>query len=123
MRAWSPFILWALVIFIGSSVPGNEVPGPVSQVSIVLHVSEYAVLACLAYRAFASWWPFNTFRAAWYTAFICVVYSVTDEMHQLFVPGRHADAHDLIADAAGILIGVAGWYWYQRLFTGKPSHR
>jgi VanZ family protein len=32
------------------------------------------------------------------------LYAVTDEFHQWFVPGRHADVWDVAADAAGALV-------------------
>jgi VanZ family protein len=45
-------------------------------------------------------------------AAITIVYGVTDEFHQSFVPGRSADAYDLAADAAGALAGTgACWAW------------
>ncbi|MFH1572963.1 MAG: VanZ family protein, partial [Acidobacteriota bacterium] len=34
------------------------------------------------------------------------LYGVIDEVHQYFVPGRHATAHDVAADAAGALLAL-----------------
>ncbi len=33
-------------------------------------------------------------------------YAISDEFHQLFVPGRLASIGDIIADTIGIIIGV-----------------
>jgi VanZ family protein len=33
---------------------------------------------------------------------------VSDELHQMFVPGRTSDRYDVVADAVGATIAVAG---------------
>jgi VanZ family protein len=38
---------------------------------------------------------------------VSTLYGVSDELHQLFVPGRNCDWHDVVADAAGSLLGAA----------------
>ena len=41
---------------------------------------------------------------------LATLYGVSDEFHQLFVPGRSADRYDVLADCVGATIGVAiGW--------------
>ncbi|NIW80004.1 MAG: VanZ family protein, partial [Calditrichae bacterium] len=37
---------------------------------------------------------------------IGIVYGISDEYHQSFVPGRFADVVDALADTLGIIIGV-----------------
>lgn len=37
---------------------------------------------------------------------ICVVYALTDEFHQLFVPGRGAQISDILVDSLGALAGI-----------------
>lgn len=47
-----------------------------------------------------------------YIAFLCVVlYGLSDEIHQLFVPGREFSLFDLLADAAGAAIGILTAAW------------
>jgi len=36
---------------------------------------------------------------------ICAVYAVSDEIHQLFVPGRGCQFTDVLIDSAGALVG------------------
>jgi len=51
-------------------------------------------------------------RAAGLAIAIAVSYGLTDEVHQMFVPGRSAEVADLIADAAGACAGTAAcWAW------------
>lgn len=47
-----------------------------------------------------------SFRKAWlFTLFICLLYAISDEVHQLFVPGRGAQVRDVLIDFSGVLIG------------------
>lgn len=41
-----------------------------------------------------------------------VIYAVSDEIHQSFVPGRDCSAGDLIADIAGLAIGLFAYLCY-----------
>lgn len=40
---------------------------------------------------------------------ICVLYAVSDEIHQLYVPGRGGQVKDVIIDSAGALVGILGY--------------
>jgi VanZ family protein len=35
----------------------------------------------------------------------CVLYAVSDEIHQLFVPGRSAQIRDVLIDGSGVVLG------------------
>ncbi|MFF2446501.1 VanZ family protein [Neobacillus sp. NPDC058068] len=37
---------------------------------------------------------------------ICVLYAISDEFHQVFVPGRGPGAKDVLIDSAGALVGI-----------------
>ncbi len=37
---------------------------------------------------------------------ICVIYAITDELHQVFVPGRSGQLTDILIDSAGAALGV-----------------
>ena len=44
-----------------------------------------------------------------------VLYAVTDEVHQYFVPGRSCELRDVLIDACGVAAGVAVvWVWRRR---------
>ncbi|MDP2947819.1 MAG: VanZ family protein [Nanoarchaeota archaeon] len=41
---------------------------------------------------------------------ITIIYGITDEIHQLFVPGRVSDMTDVLTDAAGVVLaGIIYW--------------
>ncbi len=69
------------------------------------HASEYALLAILAF--FACYDGRAGRRRAFLTAFIIsAVYAGSDELHQLFVPGRSGQITDVLIDSAGALMGL-----------------
>jgi VanZ family protein len=69
------------------------------------HVTVYAILYFLLFRAFHSTQPRQRAhggRACAYPAVIAVLYAISDEVHQSFVPFRNATVLDVIIDATGI---------------------
>ena len=87
--------------------------GPVSHIpDWMTHGAGYAVLAVLACRALAGRLGRPvTARVAALAVLISTVYGVTDELHQSFVPGRVADAWDLLKNLAGAVAGAVACAW------------
>ena len=110
LRLWGPVVAWMALLFAVSSRAGW---GRVSQIpDWMTHGAGYAVLAVLACRALARGLGRPvTARAAALAVLISTVYGVTDELHQSFVPGRIADAWDLLKDAAGAAAGALACAW------------
>jgi VanZ family protein len=73
------------------------------------HAFEYIVLAILLCNVFF----INKTKGKGviiYVLFICLFYAVTDEFHQLFVPGRASLMSDVLIDFVGALIGTGLYY-------------
>jgi VanZ family protein len=49
----------------------------------------------------------TTSRVVAAAALFAIIYGATDELHQLFVPGRNADLYDVFADGIGGLLGAS----------------
>jgi VanZ family protein len=98
---WLPVALDAALIFYLSSIPSLATPpGPVSDKHF--HFMSYALLSALLVRAFASArMGAVTGRIAVLAFVVATLYGATDEVHQIFVPGRTAALDDLAADALG----------------------
>lgn len=45
----------------------------------------------------------------------CIVYAVSDEIHQLFVPGRGAQVKDVMIDSTGAFAGIIIYSWLKGL--------
>ena len=37
---------------------------------------------------------------------ICILYAISDEVHQLFIPGRSGEVRDVLIDSAGAFVGI-----------------
>jgi VanZ family protein len=98
---WLPVALDAALIFFLSSIPRlPSPPGPFSDKHF--HFASYALFATLLVRALASARFRNvTGRIAIIAILLATFYGMTDEIHQIFVPGRTAALDDLAADALG----------------------
>jgi len=46
---------------------------------------------------------------------ICVCYAISDEIHQLFIPGRSGEVKDVLIDSVGATIGVGLYEGLRRL--------
>jgi VanZ family protein len=75
------------------------------------HVSEYAVLAALLWRALRRPAPGDrrpwSRRTAAGAVALAALYACTDEYHQSFVATRYASALDVVIDSVGAAVGVA----------------
>ena len=115
---WGPALGVMLVIFLLSSRPSAELPDFGSWDSLVKkggHMLGYGALA-LAY-----WRGFGFDRAAAGRAWLLALcYAASDELHQGFVPGRHASPIDvLFFDNLGAALAIVLWIrWSRRPASG-----
>jgi len=112
-KHWLPVALWMALIFLFSSQPNS---GAITQqyfgnANLVLrksaHVFEYFVLYLLSYRAFRNSGGFYFHCSSLLACALSFIYSISDEWHQSFVPGRSAGVSDVLVDGLGILTGLA----------------
>lgn len=102
-------LLWAVAIFVASSIPTSAFPEvDVVNADKLVHLLIFFVLAFLIDRFLrlqtAS--PFLRKHHLFFTLPLTILYGLSDEFHQSFVPGRNPSALDLAADAAGGLLYV-----------------
>ena len=72
--------------------------------NVMGHFIAYAILAWLVLRALEA---FNVARPLIWTVAVVLLYALSDEIHQAFVPGRHPDPLDIATDLAGALMALA----------------
>jgi VanZ family protein len=102
VRFAAPLALMGLIFYLSAQQQvGPELP---AFTRVVAHFSVYALLAALWTWALA---PSLGRRSLLIAAAISLVYAVSDEYHQGFVPGRDSSPFDLAVDAAGIAVAVA----------------
>ena len=132
--AWTLVVLWMCVIFTFSSQEATEskktsgktlvkIASTISKdfkklppkkqmkkvepyqkaIRKVAHFTEYAVLGILSYIAFLLHKKKKLVLSA---TTLCMLYAISDEIHQLFVKGRACRWYDVLIDTAGALVGI-----------------
>lgn len=94
-------ILWMVVIFGLSSIPGSRIPPLFPGFDILAHLIEYSILGFLWARAL---------QGKFFLAILLgILYGIFDEIHQVFVPLREFSIIDMLVDGAGVILGVV-WH-------------
>jgi VanZ family protein len=100
---WFPAIAVMTVIFSFSSIPSQEMPS-FGLLDFVVkkggHMLGFGLLT-LGY-----WYGLRFEKHRWWVALLLtVIYAITDEYHQYFVPGRHPSWVDaLVIDGSGAIL-------------------
>jgi VanZ family protein len=136
---WMPVIAWMLLIFAGSTdalsaehtsrflVPFLRWLNPdisfatLAAIQLFMrkmgHLTEYAILAALLWRALRDS-ALKFWEPAAIALFIAGSYAALDEFHQSFVPSRTAALGDVLIDCCGALAAMAiCWFFARR----KPA--
>lgn len=125
-----PILIWAIVIFNLSADPEpykllpKKLASPVSseirmeldraeKIGDFLHVFEYAILSFLVSRGFI-WKKKTGWALIVATVAVSVLFALSDEIHQLYVPNRAFEVSDLTLDICGVFFGI-GMYLFCRL--------
>jgi VanZ family protein len=122
LRYQGPAILWALVIFLSSSLPSSAIPDiGIFHYDKAIHAAIFFVFTWFLYRALTHTrsHPFLIRHARPLAWLIAAGYGALDEMHQLFVPGRSSDIADFAADAIGVSLCLLVLWWRERRRAGQ----
>jgi VanZ family protein len=69
-----------------------------------LHVLEYGLLYILSYRSIKNTTTSVSWRESYWAFLFSVIYGVSDEIHQVFVPTREGAGRDVFIDTIGITL-------------------
>ncbi len=105
------FLLYTFLIFSLSSIPGRDIPSKVSSISLLLHFILYffygiTLFFFFRYRAFVS-------------LIFGILYALSDELHQYFVPGRDCDPVDFLVDSLAVATSILTVYLWKQLSTSE----
>ncbi|SNT30381.1 VanZ like family protein [Anaerovirgula multivorans] len=129
--SWLAVLLWMVLIFYLSAQPavqsnnlskgitevivetvGRVAPNDSFDISRLNHLIRknahffaYLVLGILVMNAMKRS-GIDGFKRLILSLGICVLYAVSDEVHQLFVPGRSGQVKDVFIDSAGAVVGI-----------------
>lgn len=140
-------ILWMLVIFCFSNQTGDE-SGKVSEGLIVkvanimvddnltdkkrqevvdkyviftrklAHFSIYLILGILVINLLIE---FNIKNIFLLSLLGCLLYAASDEVHQLFIPGRSGEVRDVLIDTIGSCVGICSYFVIKNKFKIKKQ--
>ncbi|HBO97985.1 MAG TPA: hypothetical protein DE315_01235 [Candidatus Omnitrophica bacterium] len=117
LKFWFPVFLYSGIIFYASSLPDLKPPLEIKNIDKAVHVLEYLPFGFLLAGAFSQQWPAVRL---WQAVTICsLLYGISDEYHQSFVPGREAGIPDVIADTTGGFLGVWIYLFRQKRIKNK----
>lgn len=129
--SWALVISWMVVIFMLSSQvaeQSNELSTGITQTVIEIiqkatpfweigseqlnhilrkgaHFTAYMILGMIVMNALNKSFGIRKRHIFW-GCMICVIYAVSDEVHQAFVPGRGPALKDVMIDSAGAFTGI-----------------
>jgi VanZ family protein len=144
--SWTTVMLWMALIFYLSHQPAtesNELSRGITE-AIVKKVEKIAPNAEFDIRSFnhiirknAHFFAYlvlgilviNALRRSGVSGYrgmrlallICVLYAISDEVHQLFVPGRGAKVKDVLIDSAGASVGIGVYLVIGKLVRIKDT--
>ena len=125
-------IIWMALIFMMSSFNSNESSNQSNFIVDILsnifninnigllsfivrklaHFTEYLILGIFVYNAV------NSYNKKVYIAIIiCIIYAISDEVHQLFVPGRSCQILDITIDSIGSIIGIFMLFYIKKIYN------
>jgi len=125
---WIPSILWMVFIFYLSHQGAGRSSALSSGITETLHDIITTILPWLNLEL--DFFHFLVRKSAHFTAYMilgifvshamkpkdlkshgitflfCMLYAVSDEFHQIFIPGRSGELRDVLIDSAGALTGI-----------------
>jgi VanZ family protein len=110
---------WFLFLFewLGMSyaeMKAYYLPGLIRKVA---HLSIYLGLFLWSDRLASAYWPHD--RWPWRALLWCLLYAISDEVHQIFVPGRGPHALDVVIDMLGATLGWGLSRAYKNAYISK----
>jgi VanZ family protein len=121
IRRFGPAIIVMGLIFAASSTPGSDLPKLGTWDVFAKkggHMLGYALLSAAYFHVINNGKKIRGIQ--FFSALLlAILYSVTDEFHQLFTPDRTASLIDVCIDAAGGLLGLGFWCFIRTRFWDR----
>ena len=145
--SWTALIFWIVLIFYLSAQPVSKSNGLSKKVTEVIiekvdmvapnanfninrmnylvrknaHFFAYLILGILVMNVLRGRGVSNT-KGFILSLMFCILYAISDEFHQLFVPGRSGQIKDVLIDSTGAAIGI-GMYVVVKFIVNKVQIR
>jgi VanZ family protein len=148
LKYWVPALIWLAVIFLGSSdlmsaehtsrflvpvlrwlkpeITADAIAKIQFFVRKLAHLTEYAILAALLWRAVYRGTNLKTRMSMVFVtaSVVSILIAASDEFHQSFVSSRTASAGDVLIDMIGAIIGLMlGWAFTHRALRALANRQ
>jgi VanZ family protein len=110
--AWAAFIIYCVIIFVGSSIPGDRIDIDGPGIDKLIHTVEYSILSLLLFISLRLSSAIKSNAIFWISAISSSLYGLSDEIHQLFVPLREFDVLDIVCNTSGSILGAYVMFRY-----------
>lgn len=90
---------------------------------IVRKTAHFSIYACMGVLTicFALTYKGTYYQKSICSTLFCLLYSISDEIHQSFIPGRSAQVSDVFLDTFGAIIGILLIYMIYRIYKNKKQ--
>ena len=127
-------VLWMLFIFIMSSFNSTESSNQsgfiVNIISDIFNISNTDTLSLIIRKIahfteyfilglFTQNMIYNYNKKTYISIIICILYAISDELHQLISPGRSCQIIDILIDNSGSILGI----YLLHIFLKKKSDK
>ncbi|WP_416147517.1 VanZ family protein [Salipaludibacillus sp. HK11] len=146
--SWASVVLWMSLIFYLSHQPAtesSELSTGISEVIIKMvesiapnvdfhlqdlnhivrknaHFIAYFVLGVLTLNALRRS-GIRGGRSVVIALIVCVLFAISDEVHQLFIPGRSGEVRDVLIDSVGSSTGIGVYLLISKLISWRNSRK
>lgn len=103
---WVLLVIWMILIFLFSHQPAlPKLPSGIADLLLKksAHATAYAILMGLWWQAIKTVRPSSP-TTLWLSLGLTLLYAISDEWHQTFIPGRNGQITDVFIDLGGALL-------------------
>ena len=118
--AWAAFTIYCVIIFVGSSIPGDRIDIDRPGIDKMIHTVEYTILSLLLFISLRLSSTIKLNALFWISAIGSSLYGLSDEIHQLFVPLREFDILDIVCNTSGSILGSYVMVRYFNKDSSRP---
>lgn len=106
IKLWLPVVFFMGWIFYTSSIPGTDIPPLFPYQEVFYHILMFSILAYFFARASKITFHLaGPMKIILLTLIFGILYAISDEFHQSFVPNRTSSGFDVFMDGVGTFLG------------------
>lgn len=123
-RELSTGLMNEIFTFIGKIAPASEIDAGMFHHLLrkSAHFFAYSALGIFSFAAFLLSGA-SGYRRIFMALGLCVMFAISDEVHQLFVPGRSGEIRDVLIDSAGAGVGIGVALLVKKIVGMKRKQR